>query len=326
MKKFVVLLLVGLVALLGLTGCQKAEKSATAPKADTLNKPLKIGVLYIEDNLPFFVAEQEKSYEKAGLKVELIPFQSAAERDAALQAGQIDGEAADLVAAALLKKGGTDVRISSITLGATPQEGRFVLLASPKSNITKVDQLKNVPVAVSQNTIIEYITDQLLLQSGFQPSELKKMSIPKMPLRLQMLVSDQVKAALLPDPLASLAEKQGAKVILDDTKNQTNFSQVVLLFRKASIDEKKDAIKQLVKVYGEAAKSLTDNPDNYRSLLIEKAKIPAPIKDTYKSPTFSSPSLPAEEDLNRVLDWMVNKKLLDQKYTYDEMVEKDLLN
>ncbi|KNZ69287.1 NLPA lipoprotein [Thermincola ferriacetica] len=324
MKKFVISILVCLTAFTGLTGCQKA----TTPKStaeNTLNQPLNIGVLFIEDNLPFFIAEQEGAFEKAGLKVKLIPFQSAAERDAALQAGQIDGEAADLVAAALLKKGGTDVRISSITLGATPQEGRFVLLAAPGSNITRVEELKNVPIAVSENTIIEYITDQLLLGAGFAPAEIKKISVPKMPIRLQMLTNNQVKAALLPDPLASLAEKQGAQVIIDDTKIKTNVSQVVLLFRKDAIDKKRAAIKKLVQVYSEAARNLTRNPDKYRSLLIEKAKIPDPIKDTYKSPTFSKPTVPSKEDIDRVLNWMVGKKLLDKKYSYDEMVDVSLL-
>lgn len=323
MKKLFAVFLTLAMFTLVFAGCGNSETGA--PTTDSLDKPLKIGVLFIEDNLPFFVAEQQDYFKKAGLKVELVPFQSAAERDAALQAGQIDGEAADLVAAALLKKGGTDVRISSITLGATPEEGRFVLLASPNSKIEEAGDLKNVEIAVSENTIIEYVTDQLLLGEGFTASEIKKISIPKMPIRVQMLGSDQVQAALLPDPLASLAEFQGAKVIIDDTKIPTNVSQVVLLFRKDSIDEKKAAIKKLIEVYHSAALELTQNPEKYRSLLIEKAQIPEPIKDTYKAPSFSEATLPAKEDLERVMEWMTQKKLLDQKFSYEEMVDASLI-
>lgn len=328
MKRLIALIIVLILTTGVLSGCgsqaEKASTGTTPPSSSGLNQPLKIGVLPIEDNLPLFVAEAEKSFTTAGLNVELIPFPSAAERDAALQAGKIDGEAADIVAACLLKKGGSDVRIATITLGVTPKEGRFVLLGSPNSNFKSAKDLAGVKIGISENTIIEYVTDRLLTLDGVKPDQVQKLSIPKMPMRLQMLVSNQLPAALLPDPLAALAEKQGAKVIVDDTKSTNNISQVVLLFRKDSIDAKHDAIKKLIEVYGAAGKALTDNPDKYRALLIDKAKIPAPIKDTYQSPTFSAPQPPTEQEVADVVDWMVNKKLLSTPYKYDELVDTSL--
>jgi NitT/TauT family transport system substrate-binding protein len=228
------------------------------------------------------------------------------------------------VAACLLKKGGSDVRIATITLGVTPQEGRFVLLSSPNSNVKSVKDLAGVKIGISENSIIEYVTDKLLEQNGIKSDQVQKLSVPKIPMRLQMLGSDQIPAALLPDPLATLAEKQGAKVIIDDTKSAANVSQVVLLFRKDSIDTKREAIKKLIAVYGTAGKDFTDNPDKYRPLLIEKAKIPAPIKDTYKSPAFSAPQPPTEQEVTDVVNWMVNKKLLTSPYKYDELVDTSL--
>lgn len=323
MKKIIVVIAV-LFLLPGLfLGCAKGNSSVKESPRQV--QPLKIGVLFIEDNLPLFLAEAEDRFKKAGLEVKLIPFPSAAERDAALQAGQIDGEAADIVAACLLKKGGTDVRISAITLGVTPKEGRFVLLGSPNSNFKSAKDLRNVKIAVSENTIIEYVTDMLLTKEGLTNEEIQKLSIPKMPVRLQMLVNNQVSAALLPDPLASLAQKQGAKVIIDDTTIKDNVSQVVLMFRKDSIDTKNEEIRKLIQVYGQAGSDLTSSPDKYKALVFEKAKIPAPIKETYKSPTFSSPQAPSKQDVNNVVNWMVEKKLLDKPYTYEELVDKSLI-
>ena len=322
LKKIAALLIAVFVFAVAATGCGKPTKTETE---STKNQPLKIGVLSIEDNLPFYVAEAENMFTKADLKVDLVPFPSAAERDAALHAGQIDGEAADIVAACFLKKGGADVRISSITLGVTPQEGRFVLLGSPNSNFKNAKDLANVKIAVSENTIIEYVTDTLLTKQGLKKEEIQKISIPKIPIRVQMLTSNQVRAALLPDPMASLAEQQGAKVILDDTKSEINISQVVLLFRKDSIDQKRDSIKQLIKLYDQAGRRLTADPAKYRPLLIEKAKIPPQIKDTYKSPSFSPPQYPTEQDVTNVVSWMVDKKLLEKPYGYDELVDKTLI-
>lgn len=324
-KRFLLIFLLFLAALAFGAGCSTTEKKVDTANSK-LDQTLKIGVLFIEDNLPFFLAEAEDRFTKAGLSVELVPFPSAVERDAAIQAGQIDGEAADIIAAGLLKKGGTDVRISSVTLGVTPAEGRFVLLGSPESNFKSAQDLNGVEIAISENTIIEYVADQLLAQNGLDKGSIKKIAVPKMPIRLQMLTNNQVKAALLPDPLASLAEKQGAKVILDDTKSVKNVSQVVLLFRKDSIDKKQAAIKGLLQVYAEAARDLTTGAEKYRPLLLEKAKIPDPIKDSYKSPAFSAPQVPAKTDVMDVVAWMVDKKLLDQPISYEELVDSSLLD
>jgi len=322
LKKIIAVIVV-LVLSLGFSGCTIGGGSVkdTPQKA----QPLNIGVMFVEDNLPLFLAEAEDRFKKEGLDVKLIPFPSAAERDAALQAGQIDGEAADIVAACLLKKGGTDVRISSITLGATPQEGRFALLGSPDSDFKIAQDLKNVKIAISENTIIEYITDTLLTKEGLKKEEIQKLNVPKLPIRLQMLINNQVKAAVLPDPLASLAQKQGAKVIIDDTKSTVNVSQVVLLFRNDSIETKKQEIKKLIKIYGQAGNDLTRFPNKYKDLVFEKAKIPAPIKDSYKPPTFSAPQAPHRTEVQNVVNWMVEKKLLEKAYTYEEIVDLSLI-
>lgn len=306
-----------------LTGCAKAGKEAPENNAPEI-KPIKLGVLPIEDNLPLYLAEAENMFGKAGLQVQLIPFDSARERDVAMQAGKIDGELADLVAVALLKKGGTDVRAAAIGLGAKPAEGRFALLAAPKSQVKTVADLKNIPVAISENSIIEYVTDNLLLAGGLQQAEIKKVAIPSIPARMEALSGGQVAAAVLPDPLATLAEKNGARLITDDTK--INLSQTVLLFRKQAIDENKTAVAKVVKIYGQASQELTANPDKYRSLFIEKARVPAPIKDTYRSPTFSPLQVPGSEDVAKVIDWMVNKKLLEKPYAYDEIVDTGLID
>lgn len=316
MKKLLVLILVLVLAVS--SGCAKKEVQQEA-------KPLKIGILPIEDNLPFFVAEKDALYTKSGIKVELIPFDSARERDTAMQAGQLDVEVADMVAVALLKKGGTDVKIASIGLGATPQEGRFVLLASPASTAKSVADLKGKTIAISENTIIEYLTDAIFKLHNVTPQEIKKINIPAIPVRLEALTNNKLDAAVLPDPLASLAVKQGAKVIFDDTKSLANLSQTVFIIRAQAITDNKEGIKKLLQTYQQAGEALTANPETYRILALEKARIPKPIQATYKLPTFSKLQLPTSDEFTRIIDWMVEKKLLTKPYSYSELVDETLL-
>lgn len=305
-----------------ISGCSTA-KAPDNPTAASTAKPVKIGVLPIEDNLPFYVAEKDGLYAKNGVQVQLVSFASAVERDTALQAGQIDGEVADMVAVALLKKMGTDVKIASIGLGATPKEGRFAILSSPKSVIKDVEGLKGATLGISQNSIIDYVSDQMLTDKGIPLTAVKKISIPKMPVRLDMLLSDQINAACLPDPLASLAQAKGAHLIVDDTYR--NISQTVFLFRTKSIQENSVGIKAVINVYGTAGQALDQNPDQYRALFLEKAQVPTELKDSYKAPTFSKLQLPTEEEINSVMKWMVEQKLIPQAYSYQELVDTSLL-
>lgn len=304
------------------SGCAVTKAPENNQPTKSVGKTVKIGVLPIEDNLPFYVAEKDGLYAKEGVQVELITFASALERDTALQAGQIDGEVADLVAVGLLKKVGTEVKIATIGLGATPQEGRFAILSSPKSDIKDLAGLKGATLGISQNSIIDYVSDQMLLDHGVLPSDVKKMSIPKMPVRTDMLLSDQINAACLPDPLASLAQAKGAHLIIDDTYR--NISQTVFIFRTGSIQENPDGIKAAVKAYGSAGQALNNNPDQYRSLFFEKTQIPAELKESYKMPTFSKLQLPTEEEINSIMKWMVEKKLLPQAYSYQDLVDSNI--
>lgn len=303
-------------------GCG-AQKTSENPAQKSESKIVKIGVLPIEDNLPFYVADKDGIFAKEGVQVELVSFASALERDAALQAGQIDGQVADLLAVALLKKIGTDVKIASIGLGADPREGRFAILASPKSEIKDLAGLNGGTLGISENSIIDYVSDQMLLDKGVKLEDVKKMSIPKMPVRLDMLLSNQINAACLPDPLASLAEAKGARVLVDDTYK--NISQTVLLFSTKSIEDNPEGIKAVVRAYGSAGQALTNSPAQYRDLFLEKAQIPQDIKESYQTPTFSKLQLPTEEEVNSVMKWMVEQNLIPQAYDYQELVDSSLL-
>lgn len=307
-----------ILALVVAVGCNKTTEQKPVQVTE-----LKIGVLPTEDTIPFLVAEQKGFFAEENVKVELVPFQSAMEKDSALQSGQLDGVIADLIVAALLKDSGSDIKITSLTTGVTPGEGRFAILTAPSKNIKSLEELKGKKIAVSTNTIIEYVTDGILLQGGIDPSEVEKVLVPKLPVRLEMLLSGQVEAAVLPDPLAAFAEFNGATVFGDNTSGK-NLSQVVLVMNNKNLQEKAEAMKGFYKAFGKAVNEYNADAEKYRSLVIEHAKVPEPIKNQYAMPKFSSPQLPQEKEVNEVLKWMQDKGLLKNNTTYDSLVEKGL--
>jgi NitT/TauT family transport system substrate-binding protein len=62
----------------------------------------------------------------------------------------------------LLRNAGYDAKIVSTELQETAKKMRFAIVASLGSNINSIEDLEGKKIAISSNTIIEYITDTLL--------------------------------------------------------------------------------------------------------------------------------------------------------------------
>ena len=306
-----------LVLCVSLTSC--AKKTPTAP-ANTI----RIGLLPIDDSLPFFIAGQEGFFTDRGVSVELVTFGSANDKETALEAGAIDGDMTDLIVAALLKKGDTDIKVVSIALGAEKTEGRFLLLASPGSTgISSIEDLRGVPIAVGNNTVIHYLSYKLASAAGFGEDDIVTQNIPDLGLRLEALLGDKIQAAILPDPLASLAVLEGAAILADDTLADENLSQSVVIFTQSAIDSKEAEIRKVMDGYFEAMVFINENPgaEAVRNALYTFCRIPEPLQNIYPTPSYTPRALPAAASLADVLEWMADNGLLDTVYSYEEMVE-----
>lgn len=306
------------------------QQSAQSPQPAQPQQPatparIKVGLLPIEDGLPFWVAAAQGYFQEAGVEVELVNFKSADERDVALTAGQIDGAITDTVASTTLVASGAKVKIISLSLGATPAEGRFAVLASPKSQVNSLADLKGVPVAISNNSIIHYVTDKLLEQAGFAPNEIHTLAIPQIPVRFEALMNGQIEAATLPDPLATLAEHLGARVLADDTKMGQNLSQSVILFSEQSLAEKGDGVRKMLAAYNKAVADIVAEPNKFRHQLVEKARLPKEIQDSYPVNAYSPAQLPTRDQLGTVSDWLVAKGVIKAPVAYEALVNGDFL-
>ncbi|MGI9535554.1 MAG: MetQ/NlpA family ABC transporter substrate-binding protein [Desulfocapsaceae bacterium] len=286
---------------------------------------LKIGLLQIEDSVPFYVAEKGGYFKQENVEVELVPFLSALERDSALTAGAIDGAISDPIGALLLDNGRGLLKITSLGLGKTPAEGVFAILAAPSSEIHTVEDLKGIEIAVSNSTIIEYVTDRLLEQQGFSPEEISKVEVKKMPIRMQMLLSGSVQAATLPEPLSSIAAGKGARVLISDADLDQSLSQTVVVVSTEAMNSKKELVRSLFKAYGRAVEAINENPESYRSLVVEKGRIPPFLADKYPIATYPSPEPFSRDLFEPAARWLAAKGLIGT-IAYEDIVATDFLH
>ncbi len=279
---------------------------------------IRIGVLPIVESLPFIVAQERGLFHSSGLKVEVVSFASALERDSAIQSGAIHGAIQDILGISLLRS--KDIPYSIVTNMTMPTSKKdlFVLLASPGAGFKGIEDLRGNEIGLSSHTVAEYVADSLLSLKGIRIDEVKKVEVKKIPLRFQMLIENKVKAAMLPEPLASLAIFQGARKLGGDYGLKG--TQVVLVFQESFIRSESEALIRLGRAYGQAVRMINEDPLRWREMLAEKGRLPAPIKDVYAMNPFSEISLPLPDEVQAVKTWMEGKSFDTSKVTYSSLV------
>jgi NitT/TauT family transport system substrate-binding protein len=289
--------------------------------------PLKVGILPDVDSLPLLVAKEEGLFAAQGIEVSLVSFKTAVERDAALQAGAIDGAVSDLLAVALSAQGGFDIKATSLT------DGRYGLVASPQSRIDSLAGLADVPIGISSNTIIQYAAETMVAASGVAKERIRGLAVPKIQLRMELLLAGQLEAACLPEPLLSVARAKGARLIAasDDfasTLDQgTGFGAGVIVFSKSVLDNRLADVAAFYRGYALAASAIDAKSDSYRDFLVAKAGFPAEVRDSFSFVYYRKPRLPKPADVDSVLSWMRAKGLLAKELPSGAAIgEKDLVD
>jgi NitT/TauT family transport system substrate-binding protein len=291
-----------------------------APLTPTTAGTLRIGVLPITDVMPFYVAQAQGHFKKQGINVELVPVASAAERDQLMASQQIDGQLNDLVSTVLFNAQSPRIKIVRRARQAFANAPQFFILVTKDSPVKTVQDLKGIEIGISQNSVIEYVTQRLLEKEGLTASDIKTTNIPAIPTRFQLLMQGQLKAANLPDPLASLAILQGARIVIDDGK-YPEISQSVISFRSDIVEKRADDVRKFLAAYDQAVQDIRADPNQFRNILIEKGRVPDPLKDKYQFPPFPDPSVPTKAQWDDVVKWAIDRGLVKQAITYESSVD-----
>jgi NitT/TauT family transport system substrate-binding protein len=297
-----------------------------APRAQETTT-LKMGLLPILDVLPFYVADQAGYFTDQGLNVELVPVSSALERDQLLISGEIDGMLNDLVSTGIFNQDKPVIQIVAMARRAYPDSPQFRILAAPDSGITTPQDLKGVEIAISENSVIYYITQRILEHEGMNASDLAFRAEPNIPIRFQLLMEGTYKAACLPDPLGQAAMQGGAILVADDTALvDEQFSQSVLTFRTEITNDKPDAVEAFLRAWMHAADDINADPNAYRDLWLEKTSVPDSVKDTYVLPPFPTYEITQPLAWDDTMQWLVDQNIVDKAANYDDSVNPTFLD
>lgn len=212
MRKILYLLIL-LSAIVATIGCSNTEEQQRLSREERQaqrradSAALKIGVMPTEDCLPIVVAKGLKLFDTLGVDVRLRKYHALMECRKALTDSIVEGATIDTTLMALINSR------SEVLYSGMKTDLHWQFLTARKSRISRLDQMTDKMIAADGRGESFRLAESAI-------DSLRKRKVPifiiqceDVRVRYGMLINGNVDAALLPEPYATKARKQGAKVI-----------------------------------------------------------------------------------------------------------------
>jgi|UPI0006851EAB NitT/TauT family transport system substrate-binding protein len=258
-KMSIITLLQGLKRQLALTAV-----GAVTVAAPVLAEPIKVGVGVDPGYVSFFVANQEKLFEKNGVEVKFTTFASGPEALDAIIAGTVDVAAAAEVST-IIRMGRGDIS----AVGVVNQSGQFLKMAG-KGDINDPTAIKSLGVV--PGGAMEYLANLTIKKYGLDTSKLKivKAGPPEMS---ALLLRGDIDAFWLFEPFPSVAVKQGGKILA----RSGDVGYVYNFWVSANgewINANQPKLKAITTALAEACEIARNDPQRAAESVRKQAKIP----------------------------------------------------
>jgi NitT/TauT family transport system substrate-binding protein len=314
MKKTILFIVLILLLSLSLTFLLQAGESKEGKSLPEIS----FGTLPVLQALPLFVAAEKGFFKDRGLSVNLVRFNSAMEKDVALSAGQLSGYFGDIMTPVVLKANKTPVRMVATIFNTPKTQRMFAIIASPKHLNRSIPELAQEGIAVSSNTVMEYLVARLLKAQSIPADRVKLVEIKNIPIRLQMLLSGQIPAAILPEPLATLAEQKGGKAVIDDAG--AGLSTTILAFNEQFLANYPTGVRAFLAAVDKASQYINNHHNEVRSIMNRECRIPESLQTAFPIPEFLKLTLPDNVQVMDVYRWLREKKIIKTELRYNQMV------
>jgi NitT/TauT family transport system substrate-binding protein len=204
-----------LLLTLAVAGCSGDGEAPTQSGGGLEKSTIKVAMLSLVNNAPYYLAVKEKLFEAEGLTVQTQPVQQSTQAYPALKTGDIDVVFAN-DASMLLGHDKGDLKINLIVEGTTLTSKFMGVLVMPNSPITSIKDLENKSVSVHVLNNIQAITlNAIAKANGLDPAKIRYRQVvfPQMAAAMQ---KGDLDAIHVTEPFLSDARKKlGARLVAD---------------------------------------------------------------------------------------------------------------
>jgi len=231
---------------------------------------LKVAVMPTIDCLPLYVARDSGLYKEQGADIRLKLFTAQMDCDTAIVGGSVDGMVSDLVRTERLKRReGLQLSYVSST------NAEWQLISNRKARIKQTSQLGDKMVAMTRHSATDKLT-AMALDGVKTKSQVFRVQVNDVFVRLDMLTGNGVDAAWLPEPMATQARLRGGQVLTDNGK--LGFAPGVIAFRSEVMKgkQRERQVKAFVTTYNRACDSINKHGvQHYADILAKYCKADA---------------------------------------------------
>lgn len=210
---------------------------------------LKIAVMPTLDCLPVFVAKDREMFDTTRADIRQKMFYAQMDCDTAIAGGSVEGAFSDIIRAERLENKGIGLdRLSPTNLS-------WLLMANHKARITRLSQLSDKMIAMTRHSATDVLSDRAL--NGVKTkSQVFRIQVNDVRIRLSMLQNNEMDAAWLPEPYATMAKANGHNQIYDSRNMKEEFGVIIFNRKKTRDQRRKEQIKAFIKGYNTACDSI----------------------------------------------------------------------
>ena len=261
---------------------------------------LKIAVMPTLDCLPVWVAKEAGIFDSLGLDARMRVVKSQMDVDQLLRKGKVEGAVTDLVRGQRLKRQGTELDYVAAT------DARWTLVANRNARIKTLKQLDDTMVAMTRFSATAWLTDKVNDSVKLKAERVYQVQINDVDLRLAMLLGNEMDAAWLPEPHATVALAY-RNVRLTDSR-QAGLHPGVIGFRAELKGDstRERQISLFLKAYDMACDSITRRGTAHFAALMERKwklrkGMAGKVSKDYRFPKAAPPK---QEEIEKADKWL----------------------
>lgn len=254
---------------------------------------LKVAVLPTLDCLPIYLAKDHRFFDTLKTDVRLRRYNAQMDCDTALAGGSIEGSITDLIRGERLQAKGTPLRYVAAT------NTHWQLISNRTARLKQPQQLGDKMVAMTRYSATDYLTD-LALDGVKTSATVFRIQINDIPLRLRMLINNEMDAMWLPEPQATAARLAKHPVMMDTQEKDIRLGAIVFRERALKDKRRQQQLAAFVKAYNRACDSINHYGTSHYADLIEKyCHVDGKTVEALPKIRFAHAAPPREADLER---------------------------
>lgn len=320
-------------------------------------EPLRISYPLTLDAFPLKLAAKREIFQDWGLDVEVVSIiEDLARRDAFIS-GRLDGVICDVSTTVFgLANAGAQIAVTSTAFESVKGSRVLALMGSGPFRIHSLDDLfarvsgkPAYSIMLLEDSDMQFATDQLLKSLGQKFAD-KIIYTPGGDLvtTYTMLIGGSVLAAVLPEPLATIAGPKN--MVLQELDRATYLSAYegiklmpsVIAFQQKVLQERPEQVKLFYGAYRQAVKEIDTVPhEELLELAIgigievfnqvlpnsnyTEKDLPEGYAEIFEIPQFPQPRALTEEEFQAVVDWALGKRYISEEVAYSQATDNRFL-